>query len=152
MDRIDSYKVICKGGLNSNENHLDLAANFPGSATRLLNYEPSLFGGYRRIEGFNYYDTTVTYSGGAYGQEVQALDGSSNPVAEGKILGLVMYRNEILGSPYIIAARKDISGNTYSFWKHITGSGWSKITTGLTHNTVSGSKTINKIRLSLIHI
>jgi len=146
VDRIDSYKVICKGGLNSNENHLDLAANFPGAATRLMNYEPSLFGGYRRIEGFDHYDTTVTYSGGEYGQEVQALDGSSNPVAEGKILGLCMYRNEILGSPYIIAARKDVSGNTYSFWKHITGSGWSKITTGLTHNTVSGSKTINKIR------
>jgi len=46
-DQIESYKLICSGGLNSNENHLDLSENFPGEATRLVNYEPSLFGGYR---------------------------------------------------------------------------------------------------------
>ena len=51
-DRIQSYKVISAGGLNSNENHLDLAENAPGSATRLVNYEASLFGGYRRVSGF----------------------------------------------------------------------------------------------------
>ena len=56
-DRIQSYKVICSGGLNSNENHLDLAENYPGTATRLVNYEVSDYGGYRRIEGFDEYDT-----------------------------------------------------------------------------------------------
>ena len=55
-DRIESYKLVCGGGLNSNENHLDLSDNKPGSATRLINYEPGLFGGYRRIEGFSKYD------------------------------------------------------------------------------------------------
>ena len=45
-DKIESYKLVCAGGLNSNENHLDLSDNEPGSATRLVNYEPSLFGGY----------------------------------------------------------------------------------------------------------
>lgn len=146
MDRIESYKVICKGGLNSNENHLDLAENMSGAASRLLNYEPSLFGGYRRIEGFNYYDSTVTYAGGGYGQEVQAVDGSSNPVAEGKILGLVMYRNEVLGNPYPIACRKDVGANTYSFWKYTTAVGWSKMTTGFTHNTIDGARFLTKVR------
>ena len=48
-DRVQSYKVICSGGLNSNENHLDLAENYPGVATRLVNYEISDYGGYRRL-------------------------------------------------------------------------------------------------------
>ena len=99
MDRIESYKLVCSGGLYSNENHLDLAENAAGSATRLINYEPSLFGGYRRIEGYDYYDTDY--------QEV-----GSSSTSEGKILGLAMYRNEVLGTPYLIAARKNLNANT----------------------------------------
>ena len=56
-DQISSFKVICSGGLNSNENHLDLSDNYPGAASRMLNYEPSLFGGYRRIEGYSEFDS-----------------------------------------------------------------------------------------------
>ena len=55
-DQIQSFKLVCAGGLNSNENHLDLSDNSPGAATRMLNFEPSLFGGYRRVEGYNEYD------------------------------------------------------------------------------------------------
>jgi len=152
VDRIESLKVVCSGGLNSNENHLDLAENNSGAATRLLNYEPSLFGGYRRIEGFNYYDTTVTYASGDYGQEVQAKDSNNDDVAEGPILGLVMYRNEnSTSNPYPIAMRKDVGANTYSFWKHQPLLGWNKITTGLTDRaTQTGSgfslKTVSKVR------
>ena len=61
-DRVQSYKVICGGGLNSNENHLDLSENSPGSATRLVNYEVSLFGGYRRIEGFTPYNANSNHA------------------------------------------------------------------------------------------
>ena len=66
-DRVQSYKVICGGGLNSNENHLDLSENNPGSATRLVNYEVSLFGGYRRVEGFQPFSSTY--------QEVDPVNG-----------------------------------------------------------------------------
>ena len=51
-DEIQSFKLVSSGGLNSNQNHLFLAEAAPGAATRLVNYEPSLYGGYRRIEGF----------------------------------------------------------------------------------------------------
>jgi len=51
-DEIQSYKLVCSGGLNSNQNHLYLSEAAAGSATRLVNFEPSLYGGYRRIEGF----------------------------------------------------------------------------------------------------
>jgi len=132
VDRIESFKLVCAGGLNSNENHLDLSDNRPGSATRLVNYEPSLFGGYRRIQGYGLFD-------GDYG-EVGA--GS----AEGKVLGIAYYRNEHLGNPYLIAARKDVGTNTYSFWKHVPLVGWQQISPGFTLNTTDGVRVVNKVR------
>jgi hypothetical protein len=55
-DRIQSFKALCKGGLYSSENHLELSEELPGSATRLINYEVSLSGGYRRINGYRLFD------------------------------------------------------------------------------------------------
>lgn len=132
VDRIESYKLVCTGGLNSNENHLDLSDNRPGSATRLVNYEPSLYGGYRRIEGYNLFDVD-------YGE---VGEGS----AEGKVLGIAYYRNEHLGNPYVIAARKDVGANTYSFWKHVPLTGWQQMSPGFTLNTTDGVRTVNKVR------
>ena len=57
-DNIESYKVLCQGGLTTSENHLALAEQETGSATRLVNYEVSLYGGYRRVNGFAKYDNT----------------------------------------------------------------------------------------------
>ena len=37
-DQIQSFKLVCSGGLNSNENHLDLSDNSPGAVTRILIY------------------------------------------------------------------------------------------------------------------
>jgi hypothetical protein len=91
-DRVQSYKVICGGGLNSNENHLDLSENSPGSATRLVNYEVSLFGGYRRIEGF------VPYN--AQHAEVDPLN------AEGKVLSVAIFKDDNLDTTIVIAVRK----------------------------------------------
>jgi len=133
-DRLESFKVICRGGLNSNENSLDLAENDPGAATRLVNYEPSLFGGYRRIEGFGPYDTDYP----------EVDDG--NGVAEGKVLCVAFFRNEDLGNPYVIAARKDVGTDTYSFWRHVPLVGWQKMTTGASQATTDGSRTVDKIR------
>lgn len=133
-DRIQSYKVICGGGLNSNENHLDLSESSPGAATRLVNYEVSLFGGYRRVEGFEEYDSAYPEVGA--GQ------------AEGKVLCVAVFKDDATDENIIIAARKDESVNTYSFYRHIFGSGWSKYT--LDHNivraTTDGIRTVNKIR------
>ena len=62
-DQIESFKVLCDGGLDTSQNHLTLSQNKPGSATRLVNYEVSLFGGYRRIEGFSKYDNLYSEVG-----------------------------------------------------------------------------------------
>lgn len=131
-DKLQSFKVICKGGLNYNENHLDLSDNFPGGATRLINYEPSMFGGYRRIEGFSPLSADFPIVGSTLG--------------EGRILCVAVFRNEQLGDPYIIAARKDTGVNSYSFWKLNPLTGWSKMTTGFTRLSTSGGRTVTKIR------
>ena len=133
-DRIESFKVISGGGLNSNENHLSLSDSAPGSATRLVNYEPSLFGGYRRINGY-----------AQYGDLYPEVD-DGNDVAEGKVLCVAYYKNEHMGNPYVIAARKDVGTTTYSFWYHTPLIGWRKMTTGLTLNTTDGVRTVEKIR------
>ena len=84
-DRIESYKVICGGGLNSNENHLDLSDNAAGAATRLVNYEPSLYGGYRRIEGYE-----------AFSSSYPEVDDVDNPgSAEGKVLGVAIFKDDM---------------------------------------------------------
>ena len=130
-DRVEDLRVKCSGGLYSSDNHLDLSDNMPGAATQLINYEPSLFGGYRRIEGYEKWDAMYP--------EVGA--GS----AEGKVLCVAFYRNEHLGNPYLIAARKDKDKNTYSFWYHTPYIGWRKM--GHTEREFSrGLRTVEKVR------
>lgn len=130
-DKIESFKVICRGGLNSNENHLDLAENTPGAATRLINYEPSLFGGYRRLEGYQPYDANDPVVGGTD--------------AEGKVLGIAFFRDSTV-NPYPIAARKKAGVGTYGFFRHVPGVGWQELVTGLTLNMTVGSRTVSKVR------
>lgn len=134
-DRIESFKVVCSGGLNSNENHLDLSDNKPGAATRLVNYEPSLFGGYRRLEGFEAYDTDydeVTESGSA----------------EGKVLGIAIFKNDATNLTQIIAARKDVGTATYSFYYYTPYIGWRKFALDHSHvrNMTDGVRTVDKLR------
>ena len=56
-DAWQTYAFEFKGGLVSNLSPLQQGINAPGSARLLKNFEPSVDGGYRRIEGFAKYDT-----------------------------------------------------------------------------------------------
>lgn len=136
-DKIQSYKVICSGGLQSGENHLDLAENLPGSATRLVNYEPSLYGGYRRINGYEYFDDLFPYVGGTE--------------AEGRVLCVAIYKDDYADTSYIIAARKDVGAATYSFYRHVPYVGWEKMVlpTGVTLNMSSAARDVTKIRFEM---
>jgi hypothetical protein len=131
-DQIQSYKLVCSGGLNSNENHLELSDKFSGSATRLVNYEPSLYGGYRRLEGYELLGGIDSTVGGSNG--------------EGKVLGVFVYQNEQYGNPYIIAARKDAGANTYSYYKFLDNVGWQVFATGLTLSHTVSSRSVEKVR------
>lgn len=118
MEKFQSSTIICSGGLDSNQNWLQLNQTNTGVAAELINYEPSLFGGYRRIDGFTVLEDT----------DSGAVDPSG---AEEKILGVFIYDNQIL------AARKQQSGATYEFYKYTSGASWTKYSTGLTFTSTN---------------
>lgn len=51
-DKIQTQQVSCQGGLIASMDYLQQATEAPGSAMRLVNYEPMIDGGYRRIDGY----------------------------------------------------------------------------------------------------
>lgn len=63
-DGWQTYAFEFRGGLVSNLSPLQQGVQAPGSARLLKNFEPSTDGGYRRIEGFDKYDSTVVPSFG----------------------------------------------------------------------------------------
>lgn len=121
MEQLNSFKVICEGGLNSNQNYLELSDRAPGSATLLQNFEPSLFGGYRRLTGY---------------APLEADFAVVDPVgSEGRILGIHIFGNNI------IAQRKTTSASTYKHFAWTSGGAWVPYVTGLTH-TVTNIKRV----------
>lgn len=103
-DKIDDFKVLSRGGLSTNNDTLELAESFPGKATRLVNYEVSQSGGYRRISGYEYWDSSATTIPGT-----------------GDTLGLFFYNNQLFGA----RAAELTSGAGYVIYAHTTAVGWS---------------------------
>lgn len=128
-ENIQSGKVICRGGLNTNQNYLDLSDNSPGSATALINFEPSLYGGYRRLSGFEPLETSLG------NEEVDATN------ATGRILCIAILNNDV------IVARAQSTGGVYKFYKWVPGAAWSPYTTGLTLNSAG----VTKIRWAIFN-
>lgn len=58
-DRWQTHAVEFNGGLVTNLSPLQHGVQAPGSARVLRNFEPSIEGGYRRIEGFDKYDSNL---------------------------------------------------------------------------------------------
>ena len=57
-ESLQTYPVEFRGGLITNLSPLQQGINAPGSARQLRNFEPSVEGGYKRILGFDKYDST----------------------------------------------------------------------------------------------
>lgn len=92
-DNLNTFVAVCIGGLIKNQDPLTQASQLAGSAIRLINYEPALEGGYRKINGYlNDYGT---------------LPGT------GKVLGVHVNGNINQG---IFGCRKPSSGNNYLHW------------------------------------
>ena len=94
-DGLQTFSAVCAGGLINNVDPLTQASSLSGSAIRLINMEPSLEGGYRRISGFkNSYGTIPGETGS-------------------KVLGLSV-NGEI--NQGVLGCRKPSSGNNYLHW------------------------------------
>lgn len=59
-ETLQSYMLQCQGGLNLTA---DVASLQPGEARLLQNFEPGLYGGYRRLTGYGEYISSVPVSG-----------------------------------------------------------------------------------------
>ena len=107
MDKWTSLPIICTGGLIQNMDALTQGTQFPGSATILQNYEPSISGGYRRITGFTKWDSAYVPDGNS--------NATSNPV-----LGVGV------GLGGVISARKQNGTNDVDVF-YSSGSGWGAV-------------------------
>lgn len=135
VDKATSTRIICEGGLDSSQNYLYLSSQKPGAATRLVNYEVGLSGGYRRINGYAPYDAT-------YGEVTSVAN-----VAQGKVLGLIQFENSTTGATEVYAMRRLTAAPTeYGVYKYESGTGWVLVVTGLTHLYSSGGAEVDKIR------
>jgi len=65
MDRWQTFPLEFKGGLITNMAPIQQGLQFPGSAVTLRNFEPSVEGGYRRIEGYSKWDDAQLAGSGA---------------------------------------------------------------------------------------
>jgi hypothetical protein len=64
VDRWQTYPIEFRGGLISNLSPLQHGLQAPGSARLLRNFEPSVEGGYRRIQGFSKFSSSLVPSFG----------------------------------------------------------------------------------------
>jgi hypothetical protein len=97
-ENLQAVEVFSEGGLDLTQSIIE---NRPGCASELVNFEVSLTGGYRRINGFQKFRNTIV-------------------PGEGKVLGVAVFFPS-----NVLAARKDIGANTYSIYSP----SWSKINT-----------------------
>jgi len=125
-DRINGFKVNCVGGLDTNRDMLAQPEASPGSATQLINYEPSTTGGYRRISGYANSYGTVT--------------------GTGKVLGVAVVEGL---NDAVFACRAPSAGTNY-FYKWVNSSStWSAITTPGTV-TMTGVKKVRFIKYNFV--
>jgi hypothetical protein len=122
-DNLGSFKVFAQGGLNLNRDVLSQGELQPGSAISLLNYEPAITGGYRRVSG--------------YSNDYGTVPGNSAK----KVLGVAVVNGINDG---ILAAREPNSGSNYLYY-------WDNATEAWVAVTTSGSPTmtgVTKVRFT----
>ena len=83
LSQTGAFPFVCEGGLVLNQSTFIMK---PGQALELLNFEPDIEGGYRRISGFSKYVTAVVPQTSASSEEVLmvATFGSSVVAARGE--------------------------------------------------------------------
>jgi len=120
-DNLASFKVFCAGGLNTSRDVLSQGELAPGSAIALINYEPAVTGGYRKINGYsNDYGTVPGF---------------------GDVLGVCVANGINDG---ILAARWNTSDSDYFYKWNATTEAWDTITTPVTVDV----ENVTKVRFS----
>ena len=123
-DAWKTYPIELSGGLVTNLSPVQQGINAVGTATILRNFEPSIEGGYRRIQGYSKFDSST-------------IAGTNTGGSPDIIRGLVRYAG------FVIAAR-----TTHLY--RSSGSGWTQITDsgsfGSTGISLSGSDKVRFLK------
>lgn len=117
-DRINGFLVNCVGGLNTNRDVLYQGEREPGTAFSLINYEPSINGGYRRISG--------------YSNDFGTVPGVS------KVLGVEVC--EDLNDNVLACRAPGVGSTAYFYYWDKTTSAWVAVTTPTTVTMVGVKK------------
>lgn len=156
MGREISYQISCEGGLDQTSNTLQLLQT-PGAATVLKNFESAVYGGYRRVSGYNRYPRkTAECSNGQYTTQTTCeansgtwLQAGTQPSgANGTVRGVFPYADGLVaiqgGVVYF-----STDGITWTQVNKSTGSGGQNATdlaantTILTRSSTAKNKFIN---------
>ena len=97
-DRWQTFRATFNGGLTLNQDALTLGSQNPGAAVIHTNYEPSLLGGYRRVNGYQKFDEAI-------------VPGS------GPLMDVALFKGGV------IAVRANSASTMLDFW-YSTGNGW----------------------------
>jgi len=106
-DRWQTYPLEFTGGLITNLSPLQHGISAPGSARNLINFEPSTEGGYRRIEGYDKFNSNI-------------VTGQNN------ILGVTFYKDRA------ITARDQTGGDPKLFAGASGTDAWVDLSTSIT--------------------
>jgi hypothetical protein len=111
-DQWQTYPFEFRGGLISSLSPLQQGTNAPGSARILKNFEPSIDGGYRRIEGYSKYDSAFVPAYGSPKVQGSGQSGTTLVIAN-------IFIAPVAGATFTIAGVTgtytiDVSGVAYS--------------------------------------
>ena len=91
MPTTQPFGISCKGGLNTNLNEFEILSA-PGLAVKLQNYEVDPDGGYRRINGYTSFGTTIINEA----NESEFQSNRPNGASESELLGLQVYADGVI--------------------------------------------------------
>lgn len=119
-ERWKTLKLALEGGLIENEDLLMQSESRPGSGVQLINFEPGLKGGYRRVNGYSQFLTFVGAAsiGGpilgifVFDGKVIVCRGENIRVSEGSDWSLPLNSTDIVGAGRYRAAKYNFASPT----------------------------------------
>jgi len=136
-----TYPIEFKGGLVTNMSPLQQGINAPGSARTLRNFEPSIEGGYRRIEGYSKYNSSIIPPYGA-----PVVHGASQSGTT-LIIGNIHQTPEAGDTFKLVHATANVNGNTSNTTALILDGNSGTIAVGMvvTGTGISGTVTVTTV-------
>ena len=110
LSQTGAYPFVCEGGLVKNKSTFIMK---PGEAIELLNFEPDIEGGYRRINGFNKYVSVVVPQTSSSAEEVLMVTTFNSKVVAAR--GEKIFTADAGGSSWTERDTGRTSAGTYTF-------------------------------------